>query len=287
MYLQNFCDSNDKIAAINKCDGHIFTPGVGAICKETDFYTLEKAEDPYCWEHAYAYGIEPKMSELFKKINTQSNRLTQNGAVILNQSDKSLLSVVMIMQLLRGEQAREYSRKIFHSELPKTINEAKSLFAPLSESQLDALKNLDTDEFYFKSALVDVTMNSERIKNFAKILFARKFLFFRTDGRPEFISSDNPVMFIDSISSDASPFANGLIYGKTIVYYPIFPHLLLYAAHPCSVYSVSSLRDCSIVDLDVNKDQRFINSINRKQFEQCYRQAFARSREGLEDLLKK
>lgn len=116
------------------------------------------------------------------------------------------------------------------------------------------------------------------MRNIIEILYLHDFLFYRiVNGGMEFVSSDNPVMFINIFTKDPTPFLSGLSDPATIVYYPISPKLLLAAKHPSLTFGTLTKRDCRIFDLDIRKDADFIFNINRKQIEQCSRQAFAKS----------
>lgn len=277
VYLRNFCDLNGCISVMDKREHRIFTTGVRAVGVENDFYTLEKLDDPYCWERAYASGIEPLMGKILTKLISQTNILVQNGTTVISPSEKAQLAVIMVVQLLRGKQSREYEQKLYADYLPEAIDKAKTLFGSLNNEQNKLLEAFASDEYYFKRTVMDVTLDSERITKYARILFNRDILVYRIQGNMEFITSDNPVMFINSITKNARPFNNGLKKPTTIVYYPISPKLLLSAVHPSAYFGVLSNQDCQLIDLDACKEIGFITSINKKQICQCYQHAFARS----------
>lgn len=277
VYLKNFCDLRGCIAVMDKHQRRIFSTGVRAVGAENDFYTLEKLEDPYCWEHTYASSIEPLMGKLLSKLISQTNILVQNGAIVISSFEKAQLAVIMVVQLLRGKQSREYEQKLYADYLPEAIEKAKNLFGSLSNEQNKLLEAFASDDYYFKRTVMDVTLDSDRIAQYAGILCSRDFLIYRIQGDMEFITSDNPVMFINSITNNACPFANGLINPTTMIYYPISPKLLLCAVHPLAYLGVLSNQDCHLIDLDVCKEIGFISSMNKKQISQCYQHAFARS----------
>lgn len=277
VYLKNFCDLYGCIAVMDKREHRVFLTGVRAVGAENDFYTLEKHKDPYYWEHTYASSIEPLMGKLFSKLNSQTNILVQNGATIISPFEKAQLAVIMVVQLLRGKQSREYEQKIYADCLPKAINKAKTLFGSLNNEQNKLLEAFASDDYYFKQIAMDVTLDSDRIAQYAGILCSRNFLFYRIQGNMEFITSDNPVMFINSITNNARPFTNGLIRPTTLIYYPISPKLLLCAVHPLAYFGVLSNQDCHLIDLDARKEMGFISLINKKQISQCYQHAYARS----------
>ena len=134
---------------------------------------------------------------------------------------------------------------------------------------------------------MNVTLDADRIARYAKALYSYDFLFFRIQGNMEFITSDNPVMFINSITNNARPFANGLIEPTTLVFLPVSPKLLLCAIHPSANPGVVSNQDCHLIDLDACKEIDFISSINKKQISQCYQHTFARSADVIKQCLPK
>lgn len=53
----------------------VFSTGVNAVGAERDFYTLDKLDDPYLWEHMYSTGIEPLMSKVIPSVISRVNIL--------------------------------------------------------------------------------------------------------------------------------------------------------------------------------------------------------------------
>jgi hypothetical protein len=100
----------------------------------------------------------------------------------------------------------------------------------------------------------------------------------------EFVTSDNPVMFINSNTANAQPFANGLARKTTLIYYPLSPKLLLCAIHPNAFFQFFSDKDGCLCRLDATKEESFIASMNRKQRAQCHNQVFALTQTTLEKI---
>lgn len=283
VYLRNFCNESKAIAVMDKINQRIFSTGIRAVGAENDFYTLEKMDDPYCWEHVYANGVEPQMGELIPKIISQGNLLVRNGAIIINDLEKVQLAAIMVMQLLRGKQSRNYERRLYQSYLPKTLKKTKEVFGPLNEKQKALLHAYENDDYYFKRTSMDLALDSKRITQYTETICNHDFFFYRIQGGLEFITSDNPVMLVNSVTGNARPFANGLLKVSTAVYYPLSPKLLLCVLHPEFSPGAFWGKNCCIVDLDSNREILFISRINQKQIEQCSQHAFARS----EDVLKR
>lgn len=164
-------------------------------------FHMEKSEDPYCWEHVYVFGIEPLMEKLLTKLISQTNILVQNGATVISLSEKVQLAVIMVVQLLHGKQSRQFEQKLYADYLSEAIDKAKTLFGPLNNEQNKLLEAFASDDYYFKRTVMEVTLDPDRIGKYAGILCNRDFLIYRIQGDMEFITSDNSVMFIDSITN--------------------------------------------------------------------------------------
>ena len=263
----------------------MFSTGVTAVCAEKDFYTLEGSENPYLWEKTYANGIEPIMGELLPKIISFGSPLVQDGASVICDTEKVDLAFTLVMQLLRGKASREYERMLYAERLPKTIDLVKDKYKLTAERRNELMRKFAEDDAYFKLAVMKLTLNKDRILKYVDIILERNFVFYRILGDAEFISSDNPVMFINNTTGNARVFSNGLHQTSTDVYYPLSPKMILLASHPNARFGTYSELDCKLFDLYATDETKFISTINRKQIEQCYRQAYARSKDILCNLI--
>lgn len=271
---------------MDKHDHRIFSTGTRAIYAENDFYTLGRMDDPYYWEHFYATSIEPLMGELFIKIISKSNLLVQDRTVVIREREKAQLAILMNMQMYRGKVTREYEDKLFQKYLPEIIDKAHVLFGPLSDEQNKLLEDYKKDSYYRKRSSMDVALDMSRIQKMSNILCERTFTLLRIQGEMEFATSDNPVMFIDAVTKNVQPFTNGLLKPTTIVVYPISPKLMFYVTHPAACFGMLSKDDGCLIDLDSSKHANFINTMNRKQLEQCANQVYARSQDTLKEIIK-
>ena len=98
------------------------------------------------------------------------------------------------------------------------------------------------------------------------------------------MTSDNPVMFLNSYTTDPRPFVNGLLKKKTIVYYPISSKVLVCVVHPDTYCQKYMHMDRCLFHLNENQDKEFIVFINRKQREQCHDQVYASKKASLDEL---
>ena len=285
VYLKNFCTKDGSIAVFDKSRNSIFSTGLEAVAVERNFYTVDGLKDPYCWEKAYAETIEPLMSVLLPTIISRGNILVRNGHRIMDEEEKVQLALMMVMQLLRGKQSRAYEKKLFDELLPSAIEKAKEKFGSLTDNQQKRLDTLGVDSQFSKQISMELTWDIERLALYTNVLGWHDFVFYHICGNMEFVTSDNPVMFINSRTTNAQPFANGLVRETTLIYYPLSPKLLLCAVHPNAFFQFFSDKDGCVCHLDANKEERFITSINRKQRAQCYKQVFALTQATLEKIM--
>lgn len=289
-YLHNFGigKKNSSLYVLSLSPQKIYPSQIGDTACQKDFYTLSGCDDKYIWETTYAQQVEPNLGILLKKVRRICESiLTLNRAIVISQEEKIELSFHLAIQLLRGKNARNYEKILYDKTLPKVLNEVKNHFPDVSDDLIQSsISRFTQDDTYFKNILMGASLNKRSIQKFVKILSNYTFIFYRTQGTYPFITTDNPVMFLNSITKDSTPFTNGLLSNSTIVYFPISPKLLLCAYHPDLSFELFNRFDCSLLILNDEKDKRFIDSHNKYQLKQCNNCAYSNSKETLENLLK-
>lgn len=284
VYLNNFVDKQGKVAVWDKRKSRLFHSSVAGIAVENNFYTLHKSPDPYAWERTYATGIEPLMGRLFRRINTQTNMLTQSGSQILSSQDKRQLAEIMIVQLLRGKQGREFQEKVFKEQMSSVIAKVERRFHGFTPGQRKEVARFQSDNYYFKNTSNIVITNPQRVRTYTDLLAERDFVIYRLLGDREFLTSDNPVMFINMVTGDATPFASGLLDTDTIIYYPLTPKLLVSASAKGTFAGVMTCKDQCLIDIDSHSEEAFITNINALQLTQCHSQIYAHSGGAIEQV---
>lgn len=76
--------------------------GSEAVGVEKNFYTLEKLDDPYCWEKFYATGIEPFMADTFSRVCSKCNLFVLNRTPVIDAELKSALALIMTVQFFEA-----------------------------------------------------------------------------------------------------------------------------------------------------------------------------------------
>lgn len=286
VYLEHFAVKKSEhdfiIQVYSKSQQKAYVREIGDVAEEHHFYTIEKAKDKYAWETFYSKKVEPMMGSLWRRIRSKcENALVMDGAIVLTNDDRRELALSITYQLLRGKQARLWQKQKFSELLPSVIEQVKDKFPSRADSIDQHAIAIHNDPSYFKSVAIDVNTDPQRIALYANELLSHAFVVYRINGNAMFITSDNPVMFVDSITHNAVPFTNGMTEPSTLIYYPISPKLMLCLYHPQFYFHALSAMNNRLRILDAAKESTFIQSCNRMQQRQCYDSTFALSREPL------
>lgn len=292
VYLKKFSVSKkgtDRVHCLYKERGEISLQNIDKLAVQRNFYTVASGDDPYIVEKTYAHTIEPILTDVLNTLNARcSNVLIQNNAVILDESLRTDLAFMIVFQLLRGKQCRKFEEDIYVRNLSAALEDGKRRFPQISLEKWDAVgKKFLEDKDYSKSLFIESSFDPQRIHQYTSILFQRIFIIYKIIGELEVVTSDNPVMLINSVSYDPTPFSNGLLQVPTTVYYPISPKVLVASYHPAALCGIFLEGDGKLkfLDADSDRNKQFIRTLNRKQYEQCYDQVYSRCRGELDELI--
>mgnify|MGYP000185931283 FL=1 len=286
-YLKNFAfkkNNQYKVNVIDKTSRNIFLSNISNIAVEKEFYTVSTMPDKYMWEKYYGQAIEPIMADLFKSLRGKcENCLIVNKSQVINSMDKNYFSMIITIQFLRGIHSRNYEKDIFVKNVPELFGKDIQKYEEInSDDYYDILDSYQNDESLFREIVMKTNIDNLRVANIAQYLINRNWIVYKIVDNSEFVTSDNPVMIMNAESLDVTPFKNGVTSHKTCVFYPISSKLLI------GIYSfkdedfVLNSYDGKLIEL-CNHGQ-FINFINNKQLEQCFRQVYSCSVETLKRL---
>lgn len=289
VYLKNFAVPRKKqfyLFSYDKKQKKLYESTVSNLSVETDFYRADILKNPIAVEDYYCNYVESPFRNIITPIISRASlNVLRLDTPVITLKEKAWLSFQMIYQFERGRVARSYSEKIS----PEIIRKAeRQVLANLSGQNLSdvkkRIKKITSDQNTIKFAILRASIDPIRIQGIAKYLFYRCWVLYRIDGDAEFITSDNPVML--ACNSDATPYSYGLASETTVVYYPVSTRLMfaLYSYDYCP--GEYNTFDCCLVPLNAFEARHFINAINRMQLSQCKLQAYARSKNVLDDLTK-
>lgn len=235
-YLKNFATGKkeESIYTLSKKPLKIYPDRVPEAAAERHFYTLNHYEDKYFWDDIYSKNIEPELGKTIRTIRKIcDNVLIQDGSIVISKEVKKDLVFHLIFQLLRGKQTRKYVKEIYEKTLPMVFKSAQEQFKSVDEEILKkSFDKYQNGDEYFKELSMESIFSKKVILTFAKILINYNFVIYKNCNNMPFVTSDNPVMIIDSKTLKSTPFSNGLLVPTTVVLFPISSKLLLCAYHP-------------------------------------------------------
>lgn len=272
-YLRYFANQNKKgyyVNVIDKNKTELFKSNIFNVASHRYFYEVEGMPDNY-WEKEYN-KIESKITIVFNNIITASNLLCDKS-IVLNDVFKDELCEILISQVLRTKNAREYFDKIGKDLSFNMISEIeKNLNNVLSEEHLKVLeKYKDNDDFVHQVEL-------ERFNNKRFMLKCARYLrdkvwviYKNTNKHNPFVTSDNPVIFYNYLNRNIGFGYNGLSKSETTIFYPLTRNLLLALYPPHLLFNGITKIANKIVH--INEDS-FVTKINNLQYNNCYRQVY-------------
>ena len=261
-----------QIKVLFKSENRIITSNINDIAEENHFYTLDSLDDKFYWENYYSQSIEPLLKDTINEINQRTQTLLlQNKTRILDIELKQKLAVTMTYQFLRDKVTRNYSYKLYKNIIPQVYKQYEERLI----SQNVTIKDVENNVSLFKEILMQISLDPDRIRMYANTLLERDFLIYRIIGNKKFITSDHPVMVINTYTGSAIPFENGIMDTTTDIFYPLTPQLMIAAINPKRFGVLNTGLDGCLFYIDSEKDSNIILDLNQKQYEQCWNQVYA------------
>lgn len=287
--MKFFCNSRKNgryVFVYNKTDKKLFESEISNVSVERNFYRLELAEQPLGWEDFYSKEVEPFYGTDIKQlVESVSKKQLDLNNTVLSEEIKAILAQLIIHQLIRGRGAREFMDSYLDRQSCEIKEIAYTRFRNyLTPSLKERIDYLVDDPNMRRIAMADASLNNTRILRLSALLLERVWVLLKTEEENEFLTSDNPVMFLDHDTQRATAFTNGLLSPSTVVYYPLSFNLVIVLYPKLYKNQMIEMKD-KLVVLDRNTVCEFVETINKKQIEQCKRQAFAKSRETFEAIV--
>ena len=287
-YLKNFAagKKGDSLYTLSKQQRKVYPDRVPEAAAERHFYTLNNFKDKYFWDDLYTKNIEPEFGKTLQEIKKVcDNVLVQSDATVISEKLKHDLVFHLIFQLLRGKQTRKYVKDLYERTLPNAFAKTEEHFKSISKDVLEnSFEKFQKDDEFFKKLSMDAIFSEKVIFSFANILKNYAFVIYKNESEIPFITSDNPVMIVDSNTLNSRPFSNGLLVPSTVVLFPVSSKLLLCAYHP---YKFSSKGlDCKLKIIHGKDCENLVSVHNKLQITQNFNWAYSYSEETLNALKK-
>ena len=290
LYLKKFAFADKKgyyVYALRKSENKIIKVNINNVAVENNFYTVEKFQDKYSWEKLYANNIEPSLKELLDDVieKCESNVL-RNDAVVIDEEQKIQFAIHIVYQLMRSIVFRKKEEEIYETHKPLVMSKVKEHFPEIKGCELKRkIEECFENEDFFKTIAYDVTFDTKRIGRFAEIIFRKAWIFYVLDGNRQFVTSDNPVMFIDSNTLDPTPFRNGLVKKDTVIYFPISKKIMLAIYSNQKYFGLMNNMDRQRRILSCRAERKYIDTVNLLQYQQCNEFAISYSESELKKIL--
>ena len=285
LYLKRFAIDGKFVYVKQRKTGTIFKANIDKIAVEKNFYTVNSLKDKYEWEKRYATIIEPQFQKMLQKVVFNGTTpLLKDRVNIISVTEKKILSLLIVFQMMRSKKVREYEEKLYQKLGPEIITDTRRKLEIFNRhDMLERLDNYNFDYDLLKSILFELHFDIDNIEKYATILFEKKWLFYCIDlnSKMNFVSSDNPIIVVDIKNINHGLFNCGIATHNAVIGFPISPNVLL------GMYSNELLTreyDLKKIIKSEKKDISFINHFNKQQLMQCDKFVISKTKEILGNL---
>jgi len=253
-----------------------FTTNINNIAVERDFYRVNALKDPIFWEDFYAREMEPKISDVFKRLISLCT-LSKPNVHILDKKIKTELSFIISSLLLRTKLAREQYFEIGEETSNNVLADIMNNFQDLlNEENRIYLRDFDYSTELHKELFLKIINDETRLERFSQILCQHYWICYKNINykTEPIMTSDHPVLFKNVATGEHGLKNNGLGRLETAIFFPINSEIILGIYPPYKILNKLKNYDGRLVIID---ESTFFQKLNELQIKQSYRQAYVRS----------
>lgn len=286
LYLRNFAHTekrSERLYTFRSKRNSIAYERIENVASENGYNRIDILMNPLAWEKEYANKIEPHFKKYIELILQRCNSKTIPSKVpVISYAEKAEFAWDIVLQMLRGPAIRGFLKDIY-PDIVRTSTAITKKALRLEDSDLmDVfLDAMIEGEDFFKHTSALLLMNNDRINSIARLVYQKTWTFLIAPNEHEWISSDNPIVAINSITGKAAPMVNNLLQPETIIGFPLSPRVLLEIYD--YGYAWGAIRELDRTRIFLSKDEGplIVDSRNNYQKEQCFEVLYAYSKETL------
>lgn len=257
-------DKNNKIK--------LFTNSVESVAYLENYYDTLQQKDKKYWEHYLDENFDTLCGKPLSNIISIITLSSENSCVLSPES-KSILSRIILSQVFRVPAYLNEQIKKSYGLVTSYKKEILSNLPNLDEKKKNLIKQISFDSDMRKNIILEGIFDKERFLKFCNILERKAWVVLYNDIRFKmpFVTSDNPVLFLDINGNKTQINKFGLLSQQMVALYPISPSILIGIYPPDIFWGALQEYDGKRFNID---DQRFIIDINTKIISQSLRHSF-------------
>lgn len=257
VYLRKFADKNKRAYCLMKETEDIRQIKIDNICNENYMYAKENADGTRDLSlekdfSSFEGTIPSTISEVENAISLSDN---------IDTKLKDKLIQATLLQLIRGQQAKSYISSTAKKKYNQFFNREDLILKYTHPSLYKEIKA--SEKIIVQNAPINTMREYLRNNNPSDIKKVLQLMQLKCIFSPnkELVTSDQPVVLYNSVTRSIGLFYTPLAYSKTIVYYPLTPHvaIVFYHKDKQTTSDVDSL--CTITE----NDAVFLNQIQYRQ----------------------
>lgn len=281
VYLKRFAVKSGKHYVIgtrlckdNKPPVSFFQSEISDVGYRKNIYDTTEQDDPKYWEHYLNKEFETLYDAPLERIISKI-ALASKNTEILDTADIQILSKIVFSQIVRVPDYLEPQINLSRATADSYKESIFKEFPNLNNNIKQRIKQKYSTDNELKNFVLDGTFNPQRVSTYCDVLYNKTWIVLYNGIREStpFVTSDNPVLLLDSAKNVVKLTEIGLISEKLIIYFPITPSILI-GIYPKSMF-LNSIKVCDKKMFILNEnDKEFIDAVNQKIMTQSYIHSF-------------
>lgn len=273
VYYKSFtCDGNQKLTNQYLINNNTIKEQISIkdIVVEKYYFLYKNHDGSYNTEieDQLAKYESTEINSIIKRILSKTCLLALSNCVAFDNIDKSNIINMIISFQTRTRVFREYSIKATDTLFPEFLNElVQSDKSGKIQKEIDV--QIMTNKERFLDECIKRTVLIEKHNSLQQFLLSSRYcLFYRNYTSLPFITSDEPVIYVNAFNNQCGMIRTALKDPLTIIYFPISPHIMI-GLYSATLMNSHKEYDGRLFDLSEN-DYYFIHYMNKLQIKMAH-----------------
>jgi len=209
-----------------------------------------------------------EINSIIKKILNKTCLLALSNSVAFDNADKTNVINMVINFQTRSYTFREYSITATETLFPEFLKElVQSDKSGKIQKEIDS--QIMTDKERFLDECIKRTVHIEKHNSLQQYLLSSRYcLFYRNYTSLPFITSDEPVIYVNVFNNQCGMIRTALKDPLTVIYFPISPHIMI-GLYSANLMNFHKEYDGRLFELSEN-DLYFIHYMNKLQIKTAH-----------------
>lgn len=265
-------DSNQKMTNLFILKDNTIQERIGIkdVAVEKRYFLYKNTDGTYNAEieDQLAKYENNEITPIISKIQKKTSLLTLPEHIAFDDKDKNSIINMIVNFQTRAKDFREYSIKATDTLFPEFLNELVRS-DKTGQIKIEINNQIMKDKERFLDESIKRTALIEKHDSLQQYLLSSRYcLFYRNYTALPYITSDEPIIYVNSLNNQHGVTKTALKDPFTVIYFPVTPHIMI-ALYSAALMSFRKEYDNRLFDLS-ESDYTFIHYMNCLQLKTAH-----------------